>query len=218
MAQVQLAVDVRTEKGKGVAHRLRSQGLVPAVLYGGKMGNLPLTVNTHDLLQIVAKGAWETTLIDLMVPQKGRKKAVPVLIKELQIDPVKRTLLHADFLEITMGHAIEVHIPLEIVGESPGVKAGGVMEFLLRELTVECLPSKMVDHFSVDVSALEVGDSLAVGDLSIGGDFKILNDEDTMVLTVVAPTVQEEEEAEEEEEALEPELIQKGKKEEEEEE
>lgn len=219
MAQVQLAVDVRSERGKEAAQRLRRKGFVPAVLYGGKMGNVSLSVNTHDLLQIVSKGTWETTLIDLMVQQEGKPATVPVLIKDLQIDPVKRTLVHADFIEVTMGHAIEVPIPFEVVGESPGVKIGGIMEFLIREVAVECMPSKIVDHFPLDVSSLEIGDSLTVGDLTFGEDFKVLNEKETVVVTIAAPLLHEEEVTEEEEveEAAEPEVIQKGKKEEEEE-
>lgn len=217
MAQVQLAVDIRSERGKEAAHRLRKQGYIPAVMYGGKSGNFSLSVNTHDLHQIVAKGAWETTLIDLQVRQDDKTTTVPVLIKDIQIDPVKRTLLHVDFLEITKGHTVEVHIPIELVGESVGVKAGGVLEFLTRELTVECLPSKMVNHFEVDITALAFNDSVTVSDLSLGDDFKIITDPETVIMTIGAPLLREEEEEAKEEEAAEPEIIQKGKKPEEEE-
>ncbi len=222
MAQTQLAADVRTERGKGAAHRLRRQGFIPAILYGGKSGNIPLLVSLHDLHQIVAKGTWETTLIDLAINQKEKTQKVPVIIKDLQIDPVKRTLVHADFLEITMGHVIEVHVPFELIGESPGVKQGGILEFLTREVTVECLPSKMLDHFTVDISSLEIGDSLTVGNLSLGDDYKIITDLETVIVTVAAPLLREEArveaEAGVEAEPTEPEVIQKGKKAEEEEE
>jgi large subunit ribosomal protein L25 len=215
MAQVQLAADVRTETGKGAAHRLRRQGFVPAVLYGGKSGNILLSVSLHDLHQIVAKGMGETTLIDLAIHQENETKSVPVIIKDLQIDPVKRTLVHADFLEIIMGHAIEIHVPFELTGESPGVKQGGILEFLAREITIECLPSKMADHFSIDISSLEVGDALTVSDLSLGDDYKIITDPETVILTIAPPLLKEVAE-EAEAEAGEPEVIQKGKKPEEE--
>jgi len=219
MAQVQLAADIRPERGKEAARRLRKQGFVPAVLYGGSSGNIPLSVSSHDLHQITAKGAGETTLIDLAINQEDEAKTVPVIIKELQIDPVKRTLVHADFLEITMGHAIEIHVPFELTGESPGVKQGGILEFLTREITIECLPSKMVDHFNVDISSLEIGDSVTVGSLSLGEDHKIITDLETVILTIAHPLIQEEAEEEElEAEVAEPEVIQKGKKPEEEEE
>lgn len=211
MAQVQLVADVRSERGKEAAHRLRRQGILPVVLYGGKSGNIPLSVNLHDLHQIVAKGAGETTLIDLAIHQERETTTVPVIIKELQIDPVKRTLVHADFLEITMGHAIEIHVPLELTGESPGVKAGGIVEFLARDITVECLPSKMVGHFSIDISSLEIGDALTVGDLSLGDDYKIITGPETVMVTIAPPLLKEVVE-EAEEKLEEPEVIQKGKK------
>lgn len=218
MAQVQLAADVRTERGKEAAHQLRKQGFVPAILYGGESGNILLSVSSHDLHQIVAKNIGETTLIDLAIQQEKETKTVPVIIKELQIDPVKRTLVHADFLEITMGHVIEVHVPLELTGESPGVKAGGILEFLAREITVECLPSKMAGHFNIDISSLEIGDSLTVSDLSLGDDYKIITDTETVLITIATPLLKEAEEEEAEAELEEPEVIQKGKKPEEEEE
>jgi large subunit ribosomal protein L25 len=219
MAQAQLAVKQRHETGKGAARRLRSKGYIPAVLYGGSTGNVSLSLNSHDLFQIISKNPWETTLIELQVEQDGKTKTISTLIKELQTDPVRRTVVHVDFMEITMGHALEVHVPLEVVGESPGVKAGGLLEILLREITVECLPTKIISHFDVDISSVGIGDTLTVADLVIGEDYKILNDLETTVLTVAAPRVQEEvvEEEEEGEELAEPEVIQKGKKEEEEE-
>jgi large subunit ribosomal protein L25 len=218
MAQAQLAVEQRHETGKGAARKLRSKGFVPAVLYGGDAGNVSLSLNSHDLFRIISKNPWETTLIELQVQQDGKTKTVPTLIKELQTDPVRRTVVHVDFMEVTMGHALEVHVPLEIIGESPGVKAGGVLEFLAREITVECLPSKIASHFDVDISSVEIGGTLTVADLTIGEDYKLLTDPETTILTVVAPKLHEEvEEVEEGEELAEPEVIQKGKKEEEEE-
>ena len=215
MAQMQLAVEVRHATGKGAARRLRSKGHIPAVLYGGGTGNVSLSINSHDLFQIISKHSWETTLIELQLDVDGEAKKIPTLIKELQTDPVRRTLVHADFLEITMGHAIEVHVPLEVVGESSGVKTGGLLEILVREVTVECLPSKIASHFDVDISAVGIGDTLTIGDLVIGEDYKVLDDLETSILTVSAPRVEAEPE-EEEETLAEPEVIQKGKQEEEE--
>lgn len=217
MAQAQLVAEQRHETGKGAARKLRSKGYVPAVLYGGNAGNVSLSLNSHDLFQIISKNPWETTLIELQVQQDGETKTIPTLIKELQTDPVRRTVAHVDFMEITMGHVLEVHVPLEIIGESPGVKAGGVLEFLAREVTVECLPSKIASHFDVDISSVEVGGTLTVADLTIGEDYKVLTDPETTILTVVAPKLHEEVEEEAGEELVEPEVIQKGKKEEEEE-
>ncbi len=216
MAQAQLAVEVRHETGKGAARRLRSKGCIPAVLYGGETGNVSLSINSHNLFQIISKHSWETTLIELQFELDGTAKKVATLIKELQTDPVRRTLVHADFLEVTMGHVLEVHVPLELVGESPGVKAGGLLEVLVREVTVECLPNKIASHFEVDISAVDIGDTLTIADLTIGEDFKVLDDPETSILTVSAPRAEAEPEEEEGEGLAEPEVIARGKKEDEE--
>jgi len=211
MEQMQLTSTVRTDKGKGVARKLRQNGMVPAVLYGGTHGNVVLTVNSHDLRLILAKGAGETSLIDLSVKNGDDTQTVPVILKEFQIDPVKRNLLHADFMEVTMGHVLEIHVPLEFTGTAPGTKSGGTLEFITRELHIECLPSKMLSHIDVDISSLGIGDSLSVEDIQLGDDYKILTPQDAIVVTVAAPR-SEEEEGEGEEGQAEPEVIQKGKK------
>lgn len=217
MEQIQLASNVRTATGKGTARQLRRQGFIPAVLYGGEHGNISLTVNSHQLHKILAKGSGETSLIDLQVTDEQSSQTIPVIIKDYQLDPVLRTLLHADFLEVTMGQMLETHVPIETRGEAPGVKLGGILEFVTRELTIECLPSKMLNHVDIDISALDIGDSLTVGDIELGEDYRLLTPLDTVVLTISAPLTEEVEEEEEEDVLTEPEVIQKGKKPEEEE-
>ncbi|MCP4399268.1 MAG: 50S ribosomal protein L25 [bacterium] len=218
MEQMQLTSNVRTDTGKGAARKLRQNGLVPAVLYGGTHGNIVLSVSSHDLRQIIAKGAGESSLLDLEVKNGGDAQTVPVILKEFQIDPVKRTLLHADFMEVTMGQVMEIRVPLEFTGTSAGVKVGGLLEFITRELTIECLPSKMLNHIDVDISALEIGGTLSAEDISLSEDYKIITPLDTVLVTVAAPKAEEVEGEEEEEEEgqAEPEVIQKGKKPEEE--
>jgi large subunit ribosomal protein L25 len=217
MEQVQITSRTRTGTGKGVARQLRRQGFVPAVLYGGKLGNIPLSVNTHDLRQIIVKEG-DNALIQLAIEGDGESKRTTVLIKNFQKDPVMQTLLHVDFLEISMEKVIEVNIALELVGESPGVKAGGILEFVTREVTVECLPGDIVEQFEVDTSTLEIGDSVTVSDIALDTEkFTLLTDPETTVAMVSAPMAEEVEEEEGEEELTEPEVIQKGKKTEEEE-
>lgn len=216
MEQIQLTSSTRTGRGKGSARQLRRQGLIPAVLYGGELGNLALSVSMYDLYQIIGRGVGENALINLAIEEDGEIKNTAVIIKDFQIDPVMRTLLHADFLEVTMGQAIEVNIPLELTGASPGVKAGGVLEFITREIAVECLPSKIVDHIQVDTSSLEIGDTLTVSDISVDAESKILTDSEIVIATIGAPLTERAAEEKEEEEQAEPEVIQKGKKPEEE--
>jgi large subunit ribosomal protein L25 len=217
MEQIQLTSNVRTATGKGTARKLRRQGFIPAVLYGAEHGNISLTVDTHQLHKILAKSGGETALIDLQVTdEQGGSQTVPVIIKDYQLDPVVRTLLHADFMEVTMGQVLETHVPIETQGTSPGVKLGGILEFVTRELTIECLPSKMLNHVDIDISSLEIGDTLTVGDIELGEDYKVITPADTVVVTVSSPLTEEVEEEEGEEELTEPEVIQKGKKPEEE--
>jgi large subunit ribosomal protein L25 len=218
MEQIQLTSRTRTETGKGFMRRLRQQGLIPAILYGGTSGNIPLAVSSHDLLHILAKGAGEHSLIELLIEDAGESKSAQVIIKDYQVDPVMRTLLHADFLEVTMGQVLEIPVPIEIQGESPGVKTGGILEFITREILIECLPSKMLEHVVLDISALNIGDTLTVGDISLSSDYKILTASDVVIATISPPVVEKVVEVEEEEELVEPEVIQKGKKPEEEEE
>ncbi|PIE34136.1 50S ribosomal protein L25 [candidate division KSB3 bacterium] len=217
MEQIQLTSNVRTATGKSAARQLRREGLTPAVLYGGSLGNISLTVDSLQLHKILAASGGETALINLQVADEKGTQTVPVIIKDYQLDPVARTLLHADFMEVTMGQALETHVPIETQGTSPGVKLGGVLEFVTRELTIECLPSKMLSHVELDISSLEIGSSLTVEDIKLGEDYKILTPADTVVVTVSVPSAEEAETEEDEEELTEPEVIQKGKKPEEEE-
>ncbi len=217
MEQIQLTSHIRTDTGKGVARQLRRQGLLPAVLYGGELGNLILSVNAHDLRQIVARGAGESSLIHLIIEGAEATKNTNVIIKDYQLDPVIQTLLHADFLEVAMGKVLEVNVSLELIGESHGVKEGGLMEFVTREVAVECLPKNLVESIEIDISSMGIGDTLTVGDISVDPDkLKILAEPEIVVVTVTAPLAEEVEE-EAAEERTEPELIQKGKKPEEEE-
>ncbi len=214
MEQIQLTSHIRTGRGKGAARQLRRQGLIPAVVYGGTHGNLALSVSSHDLRHIIAKGGGEHSLITLEINDEKGSQQIPVIIKDYQLDPAMRTLLHADFLEVTMGQAIEIHVPLTLTGSAPGVKAGGILEFSTREIAVECLPTKMLDHIDVDISSLEIGDSIMVRDIELSGDYKIITNLEATILSVAAPLTEKEEELGEEK-PTEPEVIQKGKKEEE---
>jgi len=214
MERVQLTSNVRTGRGKGVARKLRQQGFIPAILYGGANDPIALSVNLHELYLFVTKGSAETSLIDLSVQSGKESKRVPVILKDYQVDPVMRTLIHADFMEVSMDQKIEIHVPLELTGDAPGVKAGGILEFVTRELPIECLPTNMLEHITIDISSLEIGDTLTAGDITFDEGHKLLLSEDTVIATVASPISEEALEVTESEQA-EPEVIQKGKKEEE---
>ena len=214
MEQVRLVSQFRTTSGKSAARQLRRAGQIPAVMYGGKHGNLSLVLSALDLRNLIGKGIG-SHLIDLEISRDGGTEKVPVILKEYQLDPVKRSLVHADFFEVTMDQAIEIQVPIELVGTAPGVKAGGVIEFVTRELSIECLPADILDKVDVDISALEIGSAITVKDITLSDNYTVLTDEEVVVVTVAAPLSEADLETQQEGPA-EPEVIQKGKKPEEE--
>lgn len=192
----------RTETGKGAARRLRRKGLIPAVMYGPKTSSRPLILEQKDLSRILKTEAGSNALIRLQVEGEPEDKCPVVMIKELQTDPICDTHLHTDLIEIDMTAKIVVEIPVQITGESPGVDEGGVLEHLKREVQVECLPKDIPESLTVDVSGLNIGDSLALSEIQVGEGIEILGDLKEPVIAVAAPMKEEvvEAVAEEEEE------------------
>jgi large subunit ribosomal protein L25 len=198
MKDKSLAVQCRTEKGKEAARRLRSQGLIPAVVYGQREEAIPVTLNPQQLTKALRGGAGERSLIKLTIEglQDGPVTKT-VILKEKQIDPVKRTLLHVDLYTIAMDEEIHVSVPVHIEGKAIGVEQGGVLEQVLREIEVKCFPGDIPPRIDVDVSALDIGDSIHVGDITLAKAEIQVDPEQTLV-TVVPPTVYEEPVVEEE--------------------
>jgi large subunit ribosomal protein L25 len=209
MATVNLQGEIRTAVGKAAAKRLRRALRIPGVVYGGKQVPLPVVVNPHELLS--ALGAGENVLINLSVAGIDGTQTRTVILKELQLDPVKGRPLHADFMEVSMERKIRVEVPLILAGEPVGVKSkGGILEQPLRQLFVECLPLNIPERILVEVSALDIGDAVHVRDLTVGQGVRILEDTARVVASVVAPAA-EEVAAPVEEKPAEPEVV--GKKE-----
>jgi large subunit ribosomal protein L25 len=198
MAEQSLAVRLREEKGKEAARRLRKQGLIPAVVYGHREEAIPVTLNPQQLAKALRGGAGERSLINLTIEglQAGPVTKT-VILKEKQIDPVKRTLLHVDLYTIAMDETIRVSIPVHIIGKAHGVELGGVLEQVLREIEVECLPGDIPPSIDIDVSSLDIGDSIHVADITLE-KAQIQVDPEQTVVTVVPPTVYEEPVLEEE--------------------
>ncbi|HEX9122443.1 MAG TPA: 50S ribosomal protein L25/general stress protein Ctc [Actinomycetota bacterium] len=194
MAEQKLIGEKRDGSGKGVARKLRAAGRVPAILYGHGMEPVSLSVDAKELFHILHTGAGGNVLIDLLVDGKDHL-ALP---REIQRDYVRGQVLHVDFLAVRRDVAVTVDVPVQVVGESPGVKSGGVLEHHLWDLHVECLPQDVPDSVEADISQLQVGDSLKVGDLAIPKGVTILTPADESVLAVVTPQVRvvEEEAAE----------------------
>ncbi|NIM03608.1 50S ribosomal protein L25 [bacterium] len=229
MAQEEVALNAQPRKNtaKGMTHQLRREGKLPGVLYGGKDPVLPIVIDQKEFLKALHTEHGENVIISLYVSgsktgvSRKSEKPVSVIIKEIQVNPVTRNLLHVDLYRISLKEEIQVNVPIEIYGEAPGVeKSGGVLDHVVHEIAVKCLPTKIPDKIICDVSSLEAGETLTVKDLEIPQGIEVLDDPEKIVVSIIAPTVVEEKPVEEEvapEEVAEPEVIGKGKKEEEEE-
>jgi large subunit ribosomal protein L25 len=197
-----LVAEVRDATGKGVARKLRAAGRIPAVVYGRGTESRAISVDPKALLQLLQKsGAGMNTLIELSVD--GTAKTV--LVKELQRDPVRGRPIHTDFYLIDLDQKVEVSVPIHLKGRPEGVELGGILDHPLREIELECLPRAIPESIDVDVSALDVGDSIHVRDLELPGGVSVRTDANLAVASVVAPVVVEEpvvEEVEEAEEAV----------------
>ncbi|OGP54120.1 MAG: hypothetical protein A2Y65_12955 [Deltaproteobacteria bacterium RBG_13_52_11] len=188
MEERSLVAHWRAGKGKEEARRLRHQGLIPAVVYGQREETIPVTLNPQELSKVLREGSGERTLINLTIEglQDGPITKT-VILKEKQIDPLKRTLLHADLYTIAMDEEINVNIPVRIVGKAAGVTVqGGILEQVLREIEVKCLPADIPSSIDVDVSSLEIGDSIHVAEITLE-KAKILADPGQTIVTVVPP-------------------------------
>jgi large subunit ribosomal protein L25 len=188
-----LVAEKRDGTGKGAARKLRAAGRVPAILYGHGMEPLALSVDSRELFHLLHTGAGANVLVDLVV-DGTEHLALP---REVQRDHIKGRFVHIDFLAVRRDEKINVTVPLRVVGESPGVKAGGVLEHHLWELNVECLATDVPEAIEVDVSELEIGSGLRVGDLKAPSGVTILTNPEDSVVAVTQPQMAVEEEEEE---------------------
>lgn len=202
-----LNADTRTEHGKGAARRLRRAGRVPAILYGHGDETRALSVDALELEKLLTSINVENTLIDVAV---GGGAPTRALIREVQSHPYKPEVLHLDLLQIHAGEKLRLQVPIRLTGNAEGVRNGGTLDQSVYELDVECLPGDIPDAAEVDISALAIGDSIRVRDVSLPG-VKVLNDDDLTVAAVLPPAVQALPETPESEDgpvgAVQPELI-----------
>ena len=193
MAEQKLVGEKREGTGKGVARKLRAAGRVPAVLYGHGMDPVSLSVDSRELLHLFHTGAGTNVLVDLVVDGADHL----ALAREIQRDHIKGRYVHVDFVAVRRDEKITILVPIRAVGDSVGVKAGGVLEHHLWEVQVECLPTDVPEAIEADVSELEIGDSLRVADLTAPNGVTILANPDESVIAAVQPqmAIEPEEEA-----------------------
>lgn len=192
MGEVSIEVELREGRGKESNRKLRASGRIPAIIYGH--GNDPVALSLDPIQlerKIKSSHAGMNTLFDLS--GEGAVAGRTVLVKELQRDPVRGGLTHADFYEISADETIQVNVPIHLSGEPAGVVMGGVIEHTLREIELECLPRAIPDEIILDVSALEIGDTLHVSDLPLPGGVELMTDEALSVVSVMLPKAAEEE-------------------------
>lgn len=200
MAQFTLSARVRDKKGKGVARKIRASEQIPAVFYGPGVEPLMLVLDYPEFQKLLKTTTGENVILDLEIESAGKSGTKKVMLKELQMDPLKDTYLHVDFYEISMDKEITIDIPIRLVNIPAGVEEGGILQHVVREMTISGLPDKLLEDIEVDVSLLNIGDSIHIGDMSLPEGITAHQDEGLTVAVVVAPTVVVEEEPEEEEE------------------
>ncbi len=218
MAAMKLSAQLRDGSGKGLARKLRRDGKIPAVLYRKGEDGLSLAISNVEFTHLLAKGQAQASIVRLEVQDGQESTERDVLIREIQTHPFKRDVYHIDLQEITMDQEISVKVAVEIVGESVGVEMGGILEFKRRELEVNCLPGKIPDSIIIDITELDIGDSVHVESIVPPEGVTIPHDVNFTILTVVGAAAEEEVEVDEleeegEGEAAEPEVIGKGKEE-----
>ena len=204
---IAIGAERRSDRGKGAARRLRATGRIPAVLYGHGREAEALSVSATELDKALKDLEVGTAVFDVAIDGAP----IQALVREIQRDPLKLDVLHVDFYEIHAGEKLTLQLPIHLVGSPDGVRnGGGVLDQVMREITIRVLPRNIPERLDVDVTALRVGQSLHVRDVQIA-DVEILTEPGKTVCTVIAPRVEEEVAPVETEEVAEPELIRKPK-------
>ena len=215
MAGIELKVDVRSEQGTAAAKRLRKEGWIPGVVYGDDFAPVAIKANSRDVVHLLHSLASEHPLIKI----KLKNKKEDVIIQEIQYHPYRNEIIHIDFHKVAMDEVITTKVLVEAVGSSIGVTHGGIVDHSMRELEIECLPGDIPTSIEVDITNLDIGESIHIGELTPPKGVKFLDDPEQSVIAVAVPKVSEETEGEEElaveTSSSEPELIRKREKEEE---
>jgi large subunit ribosomal protein L25 len=210
MEAVALRASARKTSGKGPARRARTSGLIPAVFYNPQAESLMLTVSAGDMKNILKKKD-DNIFINLQIEDEGKSRDRMSIIKDIQIHPLTRQIIHIDFYEISMDHKLTVDVPIHFEGTPEGIGLGGELQIMKKEISISCLPSILPDHIAVDISGLKVGEALRIRDLPLTEGMTVLESEDT-ILAMVSVT-REAMKSEAEEAAKEPEALKQKAKE-----
>lgn len=187
MQQLTIAAHERDAKGKGAARRLRRENQLPAIFYGPRTQPIKLAVSYPEFERITKVPGFENAILDLHIISSRGEETRKAMVKDLMIDPVKGTCLHADLYEIYMDKEITVQVPIHLIHTPVGVANGGVLQVVRRELSVSCLPDKLIDSLEIDVSGLDIGDSIHIRDISLPEGIACAEDGDLTVAVVSPP-------------------------------
>ena len=194
--RVKLEAQERDRTGTSAAARLRRDGFIPGVLYGRGKKPHAIAVPERELRSVLTGPGGRHAILDVVL--QGQKTSHASILKDFQVDPIRSKITHFDLYEVRLDKAITAQVAIELEGESPGVKLGGVLSALVREVSVEALPLEIPDRIVLDIGTTEIGTNLRVADLVAPEGTKILDDPDTVVVSVAAPRVEVEEVPEEE--------------------
>jgi len=190
MAKTKLKVELRNETGKGANRKFRKEGMVSGILYSPHdKKNLLLKMKREELTKLLTEK--KHSLINLEIDDGKKKNKRLVMVKDFQYNSLKKQVIHIDFYGVTLKEKLTMRINVELVGESKGVKEGGILEFELREIEVECLPSEVPGTFKVDITNLEISDNFSVGDIEVPKGVKILTETDRVIVSVKHPAKEE---------------------------
>jgi len=194
MTQNQLSASIRSKKGKSANQKLRQAGNIPAVLYGPR-GNILLEMGEESTRHLLEKmsGMHELVPINVTDPASGESWTAQVMLREIQKHPYQHQITHIDFWELPEAKPQIVRIPIHVIGESPGVKGGGVLQMVVREMPVSCLPADIPSFVEVDSSSLELGDSIRIQDVKLPKNVTVGTDENFAVISIVGRAKEEEE-------------------------
>ena len=213
MEELVIEVERRSSTGKGHNRKLRKQGVIPAVVYGGGKEAVPVTIDRHAVTELLRQEKGRNTVF--LLKMKGTKQERQAMLRDAQIDPLTRQYIHLDFLRVMKGQRLKVEVPVVLQGESAGVKVGGFLDWLSRSLHVECAAESIPSAFTVDISGLDLGDHVTAGQLPLPEGVKLLDDPNRLVVSVGTHIAKPEEEpaaaAAPAEEGAEPEVIRRGK-------
>lgn len=194
MTQNQLSASIRSKKGKSANQKLRQAGNIPAVLYGPR-GNILLEMGEESTRHLLEKmsGMHELVPINVTDSESGESWTAQVMLREIQKHPYQHQITHIDFWELPEAKPQIVRIPIHVIGESPGVKGGGVLQMVVREMPVSCLPADIPSFVEVDSSSLELGDSIRIQDVKLPKNVTVGTDENFAVISIVGRAKEEEE-------------------------